>query len=635
LHIEAEIKENKMRAIDKILEKLAQHVKGKSYTIVETDRLELKDLSGGEDWKELYKTICAFLNTQGGIIVIGIKEDTKNQKYQFTGFSATHSTEEKIKNIPHLFTDKNGTRMDLSDFINPDFVEIKSFLDGNVCLVFVEKLPDDKKYIFYNGDAYERQLTGDHRIKKEKILKQDELIEELRNAVELELVAGTTLDDLDVDKMNDYIIRLNSDKKVETLKSDIPAAISFLNRNKFVRNNNPTLLGMLVCGKDIFNHVGGKCEMDAYFETFEKIKSLADDQKLYKDNIIPLMESCWAFAFSKINVGVSVQNGGSAIYDYPEEVIRETINNALAHRDYTIKRCSILRVRNNEFIEIRNPGRFRQEQMLYNNDDTTNRLRRIIPIPKARNVNLADILKIYKRWEGRGIGMATLTDYALSNQIDIPYFRIYSGDEIGLFIPKGKVLDDQTVNWLKSFEKFIKNSTGGIELTATQQTVLAYIYKSEKLNADEKYTVNLSPDNNHFEVINDLCYWGLIKRLPQSTPELQLFGLNPILKKEDFTIELKAIFGEDYDGLSSSLKSVLQAIFLHGEYGSTVGISANLIGNYLYFKSQKSTLADLKEFGNFKRKVRIEINKLEHNSFIVRKVAGKPNYEINKTFNHQ
>ena len=620
-----------MRAIDKILSTLEQSIKDKTHCAVETDQLELKDLSGGDDWRELYKTINAFLNTKGGIIIIGVKEDTKNRCYKFTGFSSTKSTEEKIKDFSNLYTDKSGIRLDLSDYINPDLVEIKPFFDGNVCLVFVEKLPEDKKYVYYKGVAYERQLTGDHTIKEDKIQKQEELVEELRNSVELELVPGVTLDDLDVDQLNDFIIRLNSEKKVETLKPDILSALSFLNRKKFIRDNHPTLLGMLVCGQYIFDHLGGKCELDAYFELFEKVKILADDQKLYKDNIIPLMESAMAFVISKINVGISIQNSGSAIYEYPEDVIRETINNALAHRDYTINRFSILRIRNNDFIEIRNPGRFRQEQIFYY-DDQSVKLRRIIPIPKPRNANLAEILKVYKRWEGRGIGMATLINFALNNQIDIPYYRIYSRDEIGLFIQKGKILDENIVNWLRSFDKYIKKKNNGIELTETQQTVLAYIYKSENLNAIERYTINLSPDNNHFDVINDLCTWKLINPLPQSTPELQLFGVDPILKKEDFTTELRLIFGGGYDTLSSSLKDILQAIFLHNEYSTVTEISANYIGNFLYLKPRKLLQIDLKEFGNFKRKVRNEINKLEHGKFIVRKCEGKPNYEINKTY---
>jgi ATP-dependent DNA helicase RecG len=45
-----------------------------------------------------------------------------------------------------------------------------------------------------------------------------------------------------------------------------------------IRNDNPTLLGILVCGKFPFDKIGGKCEVDAYYETGHE---LAKDQKIY------------------------------------------------------------------------------------------------------------------------------------------------------------------------------------------------------------------------------------------------------------------------------------------------------------------------------------------------------------------
>lgn len=614
-----------MREIDKILQGIEEHIKNGTYANVETDKFELKDLSTGGDWKELYKSACAFMNTRGGILVIGIRDDVHKKEFRYTGFNS--GNEDKIKQLPFQFTDDEGKEIDLTEFIRPDLVELKPFLNGQICLVFVEQLPADLKYVFYKDIAYERQITGDHRIPEDKIQLQKELKPELKNVTELQLVPNCTINDFDLVKLNEYIYRLNKDVQVEVLKPDLEAAIPFLNRKKFIRENNPTLLGMLVCGKHIFDFVGGKCELDAYFETGIEI---ADDKKVYKDNIINLMESGISYSFNKTNTGISVEKGGSTLYEYPQKVIRETINNALAHRDYSSERFSILRIRNNQFVEIRNPGAFRKEQLMY--FDSPIKIRRIIPIPKPRNPNLSVILKSFDRWEGRGLGMASLTNFALNNLIDVPYYRIYSENEIGLFIPKGKVMDENCTSWINSFSKYILQKSEGKELTDEQKTVLAYFYKSEMLNEVEKFTVNLTPDNNHFEVINDLEKWGLVTKLPQSTMELQVYRIDSVLKRKDFSAELRNIFGGAFDSLNSDLKEILESIYHHNEFGSIANISANLVGNHLYFKNHSAQIIDVKEFGNFKRKIRNSINKLEKSGYIKRKQEGKPSYELDMNF---
>ncbi len=617
-----------MREIDNILRQIEQHIQLSTYANVETDKFELKDLSTGDEWKELYKSTCAFLNTRGGILVIGVKDDHKNKRFRFTGFDSR--IENKIKDIALKFNDDEGNSIDLTEFVRPDLIELKPFMDGQICIIFIEKLPDEQKYVFYGNEAYERRITGDHRIPPEKIQKQLELKIELKNATELEFVPNSMINDFDLVKLNEYIYRLNKDIRVETLKPDLESAISFLTRKKFIRENSPTLLGILVCGKHPYDKVGGRCEVDTYFETGIEI---AADKKVLKDNIISLMENSIGYTFSKTGTGISVEKGGTTLFEYPEKVVRETINNALAHRDYKSERFTIIKIANNLHVEIRNPGKFRQEQLMTANDPI--KLRRIIPIPKAQNPNLADILKSFDRWEGRGLGMSSLTNYALNNRIDVPYYRLYNDAEIGLFIPKGKVLDEKIISWQNSFNKFILKKTWGKELSLEQKTVLAYFYKSEQLNQLEKYTVNLTPDNNHFGVIADLERWELIVRLPQSDNTNQVYRINETLIRTEFSAELRKVFGGAYDSLSNDLKEILESIYQHNEFSTVNEVSANLLSNYLYFRTNNPLNIDLKAIGNYKRKIRYSINKLEKNGFIRKKMEGKPNYEINFEFDRQ
>ena len=82
----------------------------------------------------------------------------------------------------------------------------------------------------------------------------------------------------------------------------------------------------------------------------------------------------------------------------PEEVLRETMNNALAHRDYSIDKQAIISIRPGHHVSIRNPGSFRPHLLIEYPDDPIP-LRRIMPEAKARNPKLADVLRVYRKKE--------------------------------------------------------------------------------------------------------------------------------------------------------------------------------------------------------------------------------------------
>ncbi len=612
-----------MKVTDNILKQLEECLTTGIYKALETDKIELKDLSGGDEWKELYKSACAFLNTQGGIIIIGIKE-TKTA-YQFHGFNVNN--ESKLKELTKQFTTDSGQAIDLSEFIRPDLFEIRDFMNGRVCIVYIEKLPEDKKYVLYNGEAYERKLTGDHKIKKADIDKQKELRVELELARELRNVENASLNDLDIDKLNDFIQRLNQGMKVETLKPDIASAQFFLERKKFVVNNKPTLLGMLVCGKDIYDFVESRCQVDGFVTSPVQV---AGNKKIFKDNIIPLLESSIGFVFTNIATGISSEKGGTTTFEYPERLIRETVNNALAHRDYSINKFVNITIHPGKQIEIRNPGKFRQEQVMHIESEIP--IRRIIPIPKAHNPRLADVLKTFDRWEGKGWGMSSLTNMALENYVDLPYYILYAEQDVGLFIPKGKILDDEMGWWLKSFEGYIFRKTNGRELNEEQLTALAYFYKSERLNKAERYTIALTPDNNHFSVIADLEAAGLIFRHSESPQLYPIFLVDRTFVKFEFIDELRTIFGGDYDNLKVTIKEVLNTVYHFNKFGREIkDVNASQIGDFLFYRKYQ-LIVDVKEYNEFKRKVRRLVNQLAEKEFLLKGVGGKSRYIINESF---
>ncbi|OYQ45294.1 hypothetical protein CHU92_02080 [Flavobacterium cyanobacteriorum] len=207
---------------------IQKSIQSNSFIDVEKSNIELKDLSTNGEWKSLNETICAFLNTDGGIIICGIKE--RDKKYSYTGFN--RNNESKLIDLhTKYFQDDFDKFIDLSENI---FFEYMSLTVGEVVVIVVYPVSDDKKYLRFDGKYYERKLTQDRIIPPSKILHQKEYKAEVEYAKELTKVDGATINDLSIDKVNHYVHLLNREIRNETLKADLTQAKAFLIKQHFL-----------------------------------------------------------------------------------------------------------------------------------------------------------------------------------------------------------------------------------------------------------------------------------------------------------------------------------------------------------------------------------------------------------------
>lgn len=612
-----------MKELDKILNQLEECILTNTYKPVETEKIELKatppNLKGSSS---LLHSVCAFLNTDGGILIIGIKDNNNvmPKNYELKGYR--EEFESILREIGKQFTDKNGNEVNVSPYIVNH--EVKDFMNDRVCAVYIERLPGDLKYVFYEGKAYERIITGDCVIDDNRIASQEETKEENKNARELNIVEDASLEDIDLDKLNEYIHLLNRETKIETIKATVEDAQSFLHRKKFIIGSKITTLGLLVCGRHIKDFLGWRVQVDGFVDTPYEV---AQDKKSLIDNVIPLMQRSLGYILKNIQVGVSAEKGGTSKPEYPESLLRETINNAIAHRDYSIDKYSNITISPNEHIEIRNPGSFRKQLLIEAPEDLIP-VRRIIPDSKPRNPKLADILKVFDKWEGKSKGMSNLVNEALDNKIDLPYYRFYSSDDLGLFIPKGRLLDDNLLAFFHSYDLFIETQLDGSSVTDDELAVMAYFYKSEKANAIYRHTILLTHDNNHHDAIRRLEKAGLILKHTASTDLYPVYILHRDFMREHFYAELRAIFGGQFDDLSEIHKQTLSLIFQVNNYSKSGSVSATQAGRLLFLRTNQ-TLTDVKAFDNFKRKIYSVFKKLVEAKFLL---LDNRNYYINRDF---
>jgi hypothetical protein len=442
-------------------------------------------------------------------------------------------------------------------------------------------------------------------------------------ARELTPVPAAKLEDMNLDRLNEYIQLLNRQVKIETMKPDLNAALPFLARKAFVVGDKVTTLGVLVCGDHPADLVGFRCQVHGYVDVPQTV---AQDKQVFADNVLPLMEASLGYILRNIQVGVSAESGGTGLPQYPETLLRETVNNALAHRDYSINKNVAITIRPGRHIEIRNPGTLRRS-LLIEHPDGPIPLRRIIPEAKPRNPKLASVLMVYNRWEGKGIGMATLTNLCLQNQIDLPYYRLHSEEDLGLCMCAGRLLDQRMEELFRSFDGYIAGKLQGRELSEQQKRVLAYLMKSEWANRELRYTIILTPDNNHFRELGGLEIAGLISRHPDSPPLHPIYVVDRVLMQDDYIAQLRSHFGPlGFDPLKPMLKDVLGMIYRFNHFSKNRWVSARQAALILWWH-QPEFATDVRAFEGFYRKIKYAFNRLEK-AGLIRRDGMKQRYEI-------
>lgn len=613
-----------MKPIDLILLKLADLIQRGRFVELETEWLEIKPVpvDGGE-WKERHKSVNAFLNTRGGILILGVKEEGTGpaRRYVLSGWK--DHAEPNLKEFPRLFTDRKGVRQELNDCFPP--MELGTLLGERIAIVYVDELAADRKFVFLNGSAYKRILTGDHKVTDREVEAQEEFKEEAAHAKELQPVPDMTEADLDLTKLNQFIFHLNQPQSIETLKPDLNSARPFLERRCFLKDGAVTILGALVCGNHPGDRLGFRSHVHGYVEVPQQI---AQDKQDYVDNVLQLMDSSLGYLLRNIQVGISAEQGGKSVPQYPEEVLRETVNNALAHRDYSVNKQVIIAIKPGVHIAIRNPGRFRQT-LIIEDGNADIPVRRILPEAKPRNPKLADVLRVYRKWEGRGIGMATLVNLCLENRIDLPYYRIYT-EEVCLHLCAGKLLNERMERLFESFDRHIATKLEGGNLTDEQKLVLAYLIKSEWANQQLGYTILLTPDNNHFAALGILEKTGLISKHALSTAAYPIYVADRVLVQRSYVKELRAVFGEAFDGLDETAKGALGVVYRHNHFCKSTPVSAKQAAFALWYE-RSGPEGDIKQFDTFYRKIRNTFNKIEKACF-VSKVAGTRGYVLRDDF---
>lgn len=625
-----------MDPIDDILENLAELVVSRRFVEMETDSLEIKPVpSVGTDWKTVQQSVNAFLNTRGGIVIFGIKEEKQpTRHYVVTGWDGRN--ENNLKDLANKFTDRQGNPIELPRAFPLTQVREMPRGLGRICVMYVDPVAADQRFVFLDGVAFKRHLTQDIRLNPAEIDAQEEFKEAAKYAKELQPVPGLKIDGLDLAKLNAFIFQLNQPVQVETIKPDLESAKPFLARRAFLKDDSVTILGALVCASHPADWLGFRSHVHAYVDVSLDKKSadtlsidqIVEDKQDFVDNVLQLMEGTYNYLLRNIHVGVSVRDAGKSQPQYPAQLLRETVNNALAHRDYSNDRQTIVTVMPGKHIAIQNPGNF-APQLLLESPEGPFPILRVIPEAKPRNPKLADVLRVFRKWEGRGIGMATLVNLCLQNATDVPYYRLLT-NEVRLHVCSGRLLDERMERHFGALDAYIADKLGGSTLTSEQKLVLSYLIKSEWLNSLYLHTILLTPDNNHFTALAGLEHAGLIQKHSSSRANYPVYVVDQVLVRLNHVPELRGVFGPTFDGLKEFQKELLGIVYRFNRYSRTPAVSAKAASYAIWY--EKGEPGGVEQFDIHYRRVRNAFNQLDNLGYIKREADGKRGYWLNETY---
>ena len=191
------------------------------------------------------------------------------------------------------------------------------------------------------------------------------------------------------------------------------------------------------------------------------------------------------------------------IPDYPEEVCREALLNALVHRDYERPGAVYLR-HFPDRLEVSSPGGFFGGVTVENI---------IGHEPVTRNRLLAEVLQRIRLVERAGVGVKRMYHIMLSYGKEPPSYEA-GGDYVRLILRSGRT--EATAGFDETFARFVaREQQDGRELNLPDLLVLTYLKRNRELDLSEAERILQRGENETREALSSMTARGLLEPFGQ------------------------------------------------------------------------------------------------------------------------
>lgn len=345
------------------------------------------------DNRKLAKELVAFSNFEGGMVLLGVEDDGT-----VSGITR-QNLEEWVM---------TACRDKIRPAIIPFYEVIREVEPGkDVAVVRVTRGLDVHSVWHDSRDFYYIRVGTESRdASKEELARLFQQRGFMR--AELRPVSGAMLADLDKRRLRDYFSRVRQQEGIPEGDDAVEWNTLLLNTELMV-DEGITMAGLLLFGTNpnrFLPHAGIDAvalpgtEMDYNARERAQLRGpmtplLDRDGKIVENGLV---EQAVEFVKRHTKVDTVLEDGvrRQERWTYPEEVLRETIVNALIHRDYLMMSTDIQLALYSDRLEIASPGRLP-------NGITPARMR--TGCRAARNQLLKDIMRDYRYLEHMGMGI--------------------------------------------------------------------------------------------------------------------------------------------------------------------------------------------------------------------------------------
>lgn len=321
------------------------------------------------------KDICAFSNSSGGRIIIGVDDITN----KVMGFELKNSDRSKIQNIARN--------------MNPIFnVHIEQIRDLVVIYVPEGK---DKPYTV-NGHFYLRYGANS------QLLNRDEI----RDLFQKENIISFEKKTTDFNTEDWSETAFNHFRKETELDKDLSKEHLLKNLN-FITNDKLNNCGVLLFSKDIRPYFPNATVSCFLYGDIEHTDIL--DSKEFHSDLISNLDDSFNYLLSKLNTAIIIDGlKHTKKLELPKEALREALINAMSHRDYFFSSNVQVQI-GPDRVEIVNPGR-----LLFPREDLGKRM-------AQRNPLLMDMVHRLNLVEKAGSGIKRMWKYMKEYNLDIEF----------------------------------------------------------------------------------------------------------------------------------------------------------------------------------------------------------------------